>query len=177
MTLLLRTIALLGSAWIAALATGAEVPEVPKEIAAPAGHKDVLAVRAKGVQIYKSVADKDGKLVWVLDGPLAELTDVKGARVGCHFEGPSWETADGSRLVRDESEKPKSVAKGAADIPWLLIRVKSDDAKPGALTKVAYVQRIETSGGKAPAEAPKRVGTKVGVPYEAKYVFFAPTEK
>ncbi len=176
MTPLLRAAVLLGLIVIPIPARGADV-EIPKDIAVAAGHKDVLTVKAKGVQIYKSVADKDGKLVWVLDGPLAELTDAKGTRVGCHFEGPSWETADGSRLVRDEAEKPKSVSKRNSDIPWLLIRVKSDDAKPGALTKVVYVQRIETSGGKAPADAPKRAGTKIGVPYEAKYVFFAPTEK
>ena len=158
-------------------------PAVPKEIAVPAGHKAVLTVRAKGVQIYKSVEGKGGKPVWALDSPLAELTDAKGAAVGRHFggptfRGPAWEAADGSRLVREQTEKPGSAPapKPDADIDWLLIRVKSDDGKPGTLAKVVYVQRVLTEGGKPPADAPRRVDTRVGVPYTATYVFFAPAK-
>ena len=59
------------------------------------------AVRAKGVQIYKSVAGKNGTLEWQLEAPLAELTNTKGDRVGSHFGGPpfggpAWEALDGA---------------------------------------------------------------------------------
>jgi hypothetical protein len=156
-------------------------PKVPKEIEAPAGHVVVFAAKAKGVQIYKSVAGKDTKLEWVLDSPLAELTGAKNEKVGTHFGGPqfggpAWEADDGSRLVRDASEKVKDVPapKPDVDVPWLLVRVKADGAVPGALAKVVYVQRIHTAGGKPPADPPKRPDTRVGVSYTATYVFFAP---
>jgi hypothetical protein len=157
-------------------------PTVPKGIAVPAGHTVVLTVQAKGVQIYKSEG-KDGKPVWVPDSPLAELTDSKGKVVGNHFggpmfRGPAWEAADGSRLVRDLTEDVKSAPapKPDADIAWLLIRVKSDDGKPGTLARAVYIQRVLTEGGQPPADAPKRLDTRVGVPYKATYVFFAPAK-
>ena len=42
-------------------------PDVPKEIAVPAGHKVLLRAEAKGVQIYKAVAGKSGGFEWVLE--------------------------------------------------------------------------------------------------------------
>jgi hypothetical protein len=149
-------------------------PEVPKEIAVPAGHKLLFKLAARGVQIYKATETKPGKLEWVLEAPLADLLDEKGAKAGCHYEGPAWEAADGSRLVRDKAEDVKSAPgpKPKDDIPWLLLKVKSDEAKDGAFTTVAYIRRLETEGGKAPAEAPRRAGTKIGVPYKAVYYFY-----
>jgi hypothetical protein len=173
--------AVLFVALVSARATADEAPTVPKEIAVPAGHTAVLTVQAKGVQIYKSVEGKDGKPEWVLDSPLAELTSAKGEKVGSHFGGPTfggpaWEAADGSRLVRDKAEDVKSAPapKPDSDIPWLLVRVASDDKKPGMLARVVYIQRVLTEGGKPPAGAPRRLDTRVGVPYKATYVFFAP---
>lgn len=184
MTPLLRAVGLLAA--LAALPAGAaceDTPAFPKEIAVPAGHVRVLTLHAKGVQIYKSVAGKDGKRKWELEAPLADLTDDKGARAGHHFGEPTlgvpaWEANDGSRLVRDKAEDVKSTPakKPDTDIPWLLVRVKSDDGSPGALAKVVYVQRIHTEGGKAPTDAPKRADTRIGVPYTATYMFYAPAK-
>jgi hypothetical protein len=162
--------------------TVAEDPPIfPKEIAVPAGHTAVLTARAKGVQIYRAVEGKNGKLEWVLEAPLAELTSAKGESIGLHFGGPpfggpAWEAADGSRLVRDKSEDVKSAParKAESDLPWLLVRVKADGDEPGALAKVVYVQRMLTEGGLPPAAPPKRADTRVGVPYKATYVFYAP---
>ncbi|QJW95071.1 DUF3455 domain-containing protein [Frigoriglobus tundricola] len=168
---------------LSARVAGGDAPAVPKEIAVPAGYARVLTLHAKGVQIYKSVAGKDGKLKWELEAPLADLADDKGARVGHHFGAPTlgvpaWEANDGSRLVRDKAEDVKSAPakKPETDIPWLLVRVKSDDGSPGVLAKAVYVQRIQTEGGKAPADAPKRADTRIGVPYTATYVFYARAE-
>src|SRR4051794_35338690 len=69
-------------------------PNVPKEIAVPPGHKLLFKFEAKGVQIYKAVADKAGKPKWVLEAPLADLFEGK-AKAGCHYDNPpSWEAAD-----------------------------------------------------------------------------------
>src|SRR5262249_33180992 len=146
-------------------------PDVPKEIAVPAGHKLLLKVEAKGMQIYKSVADESGKLKWVLEAPLADLFDNTGARAGFHYEGPTGEAADGSKIVRDNSVDVKSAPapKPESDIPWLLIMVKAENGKAGVLSPVVYVQRLQTSGGKPPADGPKRAGTKAGISYTATY--------
>ncbi len=177
-----RGLALSVALCVLAPARGDDPPRVPKELAAPAGQTAVLTVRAKGVQIYKSVESKAGKLIWVLDSPLADLLDAKDAKIGHHyggppFGGPVWEAADGTRLVRDLTEPVKqAAAPKPADVPWLLVRVKADGDKPGTLARVAYVQRVLTEGGAPPADPPKRADTRVGVPYKATYVFSAPAK-
>src|SRR5262249_8489168 len=83
-------------------------PEVPKEIAVPPGHKLLFQLEAKGVQIYKAAKGSSGMLEWVLEAPLADLFDAKGAKAGSHYEGPSWEAVDGSKVVRDKAADVKS---------------------------------------------------------------------
>jgi hypothetical protein len=149
-------------------------PAIPEKLKVPAGHKLLLRVQAKGVQIYRAVTGKDGKLAWELEAPLADLFDGEGKKVGCHYAGPAWEASDGSKVVRDTKEPVKSAeAKEAAkNIPWLLIKVKAADDRKGAFAGVVYVQRVETKGGKAPAALPVRAGTKIGVPYRAVYLLY-----
>ena len=153
-------------------------PEVPKEIAVPPGHKLLARLEAKGVQIYKAVEAKPGQLEWVLEAPLADLFDDKGRKAGCHYEGPSWEATDGSKVVRDRSAEVKSAPAPSPkeDVPWLLVKVKAAEGQAGTFSPAVYVQRLQTAGGKAPAQAPKRVGTKVGVAYKAVYYFYGKAE-
>jgi hypothetical protein len=174
-----RTITILLTVLIpTATPVAAQVPDVPKAIALPAGHALLLRREANGVQIYKAVERTPGVLEWVLEGPLAELTDGKGARAGWHYEGPAWEALDGSKVVRDPAEDVKSTPapKPRDDIPWLLLKVKVDGDRQGAFSPAVYIQRVQTSGGKAPPEAPKRAGTKIGVPYKAVYLFYQKTK-
>ncbi len=151
-----------------------KVPDVPKDIAVQGGHKLLFKFEANGVQIYKATEGKNGKLEWVLEAPLADLFDEKKQKAGWHYEGPSWEAADGSKIVRDKAEQVKSAPAPSPkeSIPWLLIKVKSAEGKEGKLSPVVYIQRLQTEGGKAPAEAPVRAGTKVGVAYKAVYYFY-----
>jgi hypothetical protein len=123
------------------------------------------------VQIYKSVEGKDGRLEWIPEAPLADLFNSEGKKVGTHYEGPSWEAMDGSKVIRDKEQAVKMAAapNANADIPWLLIKVQALGDKEGMFSKVAYIQRVNTAGGKAPIEAPMRLGTKVGVEYRATY--------
>jgi hypothetical protein len=150
----------------------AQPADVPKEIAAPPGHKLLFQFEAKGVQIYKSVEGKSG-LEWVLEAPLADLLDGKGGKAGQHYESPpSWEATDGSKVVKNGDAKSAPAPSPKADIPWLLVKVKADENKAGMFSPVAYIQRLQTEGGKAPAELPKRIGTKVGIAYKAVYYFY-----
>jgi hypothetical protein len=166
-------LALLVVGFISSCADSADPPDIPKDIAVPPGHELLFKLDARGVQIYKAVEGKSGKLEWALEAPLADLFDAKGKKAGCHYEGPAWEAADGTKVVRDKAEDVKSAPASNAkdDIPWLLIKVKPEAASDGTFSSTAYIQRLQTAGGKAPAEAPKRPGTKVGAPYKAVYYF------
>ena len=149
-------------------------PEVPAELRVPPGHKLLVRAEAKGMQIYKSIEGNDGKLEWALEAPLADLFDGADKPLGVHYEGPAWEAVDGSKVARDKEQAVQAVAapNAQADIPWLLIKVKAEGDKEGTLSKAVYVQRINTQGGKAPAEPPRRAGTKVGIAYRATYYFY-----
>ena len=150
------------------------VPRVPNAVAVPPGYKLLFNVEARGVQIYRAEEGKSNRLAWTLEAPLADLVDARGGKAGRHYAGPSWEAADGSKVVRDRAEDVKSAPAPNAkeDIPWLLIRVKSEEGKDGTFSSAVYIQRLQTEGGKDPAEPPKRAGTQVGVPYKAVYYFY-----
>jgi hypothetical protein len=154
------------------------VPDVPKAIAVPPGYRLLFKVEAKGVQIYKAVANQSGKPEWALEAPLADLLDDKGGKAGWHYEGPAWKAADGSKVVRDPATAVQSAPapKPTDDIPWLLVKVKAAVGPGGTFSPAEYIQRLQTGGGKAPAELPKRIGTKIGVPYKAVYYFYGPAK-
>lgn len=145
---------------------------VPAALQPPAGYTLAFTAKAKGMQVYASTAEAGAAPKWVLEAPVAELAAKQGAVH--HYAGPSWEAADGSKVVRDKDTAVVTVpaSKASADIPWLLVKVTADPA-PGTLSKIGYVQRIATHGGVAPATAPVRSATKVGVPYTATYAFYA----
>jgi hypothetical protein len=144
---------------------------VPAALQPPAGYTVAFTAKATGVQIYTSTADAGMSPKWVFEAPLAELSGREG--VTYHYAGPSWEAADGSKVVRDMATPVTAVPAqhASTNIPWLLVKVTADPAA-GVLNKVVYVQRISTQGGVAPAKPPTRIGTKVGVPYTATYVFY-----
>jgi hypothetical protein len=168
---------------LAASAAEPTAPDVPDIIAVPPGHKLLFKLEAKGVQIYKAVAAKGGKLEWVLEAPLADLSDGK-SKAGCHYLDevsavPAWEAVDGSKVKRDKAEDviPSPAPNPKEDIAWLLIKVKAEEGKAGAFSSTVYIQRRETVGGKPPAEDPKRIGTKIGVAYKAVYYLYEKAEK
>jgi len=152
-------------------AAAAPAPALPS----PADARLLFTAEGTGVQIYRS-AGTGGALHWELEGPLARLT---GPRLGgqdltiYHYAGPSWEAADGSKIARDPAVPVVSAPPAdPADIPALLVTVAADPAA-GILDHVAYVERLATHGGAAPATPPARSGTRIGVPYTATYAFFA----
>jgi hypothetical protein len=118
---------------------------------------------AKGVQIYEC---RDAK--WVFVAPEADLFDRSGRKIGRHYAGPTWEAADGSKVVGAVKER----ADAAGAIPWLILSTKS--AGPdGAFSKVTSIQRLSTSGGVAPSGACAEPGATVRVPYTADYYFLS----
>jgi hypothetical protein len=100
--------------------------------------------------------------------------DAAGAPIGSHYggvdkqlaPGPYWEAADGSRV---HGAKPVS-APHDGSIP--LLRLEAADASgTGVLGKVAFVHRLDTTGGVAPPGA-CTAGKTTEVAYTAKYYFY-----
>jgi Protein of unknown function (DUF3455) len=168
---LLGLLALLSSSLVggAALPAGAgdKPPAVPPEIQVPAGQKVVLDVVGKGVQIYDCNATT---LAWTFREPAAVLYGNRRRPVGVHFEGPTFESFDGSAVV---GARPVSVQPDPTAIAWLLLEADSNRGD-GVLSRVDHIHRLETRGGLAPTGAcdPARDAT-VAVPYRARYVFYA----
>ena len=146
--------------FIAACAGTVQVPDTLK----PANESLSMIVPAKGDQIYEC---RDAK--WVFVAPEAELFDRAGKKIGRHYAGPHWESADGSRIVGAVKERADGPAAGA--IPWLLLSAKSVGPE-GAFSKVTSIQRVATQGGVAPAGDCAQAGAKARVPYTADYYFF-----
>lgn len=145
-------------AWLVAASPSQAAEVVQAALQPPAGYTVAFTAKATGVQIYTSTAEA-GAPKWTFEAPLAELSGTAGAIH--HYAGPSWEAADGSKVTRDTATPVITVpaADASRDIPWLLVKVVADPTA-GALSKVAYVQRISTEGGVAPSTPPARAGTK-----------------
>ncbi len=143
-----------------------DLPTIPAKLRVDGPR--IAWVHAKGVQIYVCSADASGKLSWTLKAPEATFEDENGLH-GKHYAGPTWEVADGSKVVgKKDAESP---AEGA--IPWLLLEAKSHEGN-GLLSAVTYIQRISTTGGKAPPVKDAKAGDEARIDYTADYVFYGP---
>jgi hypothetical protein len=148
-------------------------PQVPANLRVPAGNTVVWKASAKGVQIYscKTKAGAESAYEWALKGPEAELSGERGESLGRHYDGPTWEANDGSKITGKVRER--AAAPSAEDVPWLLLAA-TPAPKSGVLGAVTFVQRIGTHGGKAPAQGcdGEHVGAEARVDYTATYYFF-----
>jgi hypothetical protein len=144
---------------------------VPESLRVPDGQALLLRAAARGAQIYtcKVTTAEPAAFEWALKAPEAELFDQSGARIGRHYGGPTWESADGSRVVGEVMQR--SAVQGA--IPWLLLRAKSNEGA-GVFAGVKYVQRVDTVGGVAPSAGcdAAHADAEARVEYSANYDFY-----
>ena len=158
----------LAATWLAIAAAGCATPaanvSVPEALKPGANESLAMVVPAKGVQIYECRAGQ-----WAFVAPEAELFDSSGRKIGRHYAGPQWESADGSRIAGTLKARADAPVPGA--IPWLLLAAQSVGG-PGAFSKVTSVQRVATAGGVAPAGACAETGAQARVAYTADYYFF-----
>ncbi|MGD9835367.1 MAG: DUF3455 domain-containing protein [Piscinibacter sp.] len=173
-----RTLPLLGlAALISACASQPATKPVnnamlPEPVRVPAGVKQTLATTGIGEITYECREKKDmaGAHEWAFVAPVATLYSMDRKPVGKYYAGPTWEAADGSKVTG----KQVAVAPAApGSIPLQL--VKTDPAMgAGAMQGVAYIQRLNTKGGVAPAVACNAAskGQRQQVAYEADYVFY-----
>ena len=156
------------SAWLTA-------PEVPSAIAVPTDVRLAEHDRASGMQIYNCAASAGAggtpTYAWTFKAPDALLVDMNFTPVALHGAGPSWTSTDGSVVVAPEIARVD--APRADAIPWLLLKELSTSGL-GVFSDVAFVQRINTSGGVAPTTGcdASTVDTLVRVPYSADYYFY-----
>ena len=160
------SVMLVGSALCAAGAVKAALPATA--FAMPSDAEVVATTIASGVQIYTCEFDDSHRLGWVFKSPLATLYDNDGQVAFHHAEGPSWQAADGSKIVGSVLSKVPSATPDS--IPQLLLQTKNV-AGSGILAGIRYVQRVDTVGGLAPAKGctgEHQIGQS---PYLARYIF------
>jgi hypothetical protein len=132
-----------------------------------------LVGHATGFQNYTCQAND----TWLFTDPEATLYKTTGVPkpIGMHFLNfatgrPVWQLKDGSSV---EAARTVTVSGGTGNIAWLLLQavVTTAGSDGDRLTSTTWVQRLNTSGGVAPAGtcAP---GDRIAVPYSADYFFW-----
>ena len=147
---------------------------LPEAVKVPAGHKVTMETVGVGEITYECRAKKDAadQFEWVFVGPDAKLLDRGGKQVGKYYGPPAtWASNDGSKLTATQL----AVAPGGmGNIPLQLVKANPAMGM-GAMQGVAYIQRVDTKGGVAPAMAcaAGNAGQKQTVKYQADYIFWA----
>jgi hypothetical protein len=189
--------ALLGlAAGQAAHANQVTPPDVPTQLELLPGNKAFLVGHATGTQNYVCLP-KDAGFAYVLFTPEATLFDDHGKQIITHYFSPNlapdpgetagtiratWQTSDTSIVwakataTATNATDPGFVAAGA--VAWLtLARVGALDGPRGedTLSDVTFIQRLNTSGGLAPADCTSAadVGKVAFMPYTADYFFYS----
>jgi hypothetical protein len=148
--------------------------DIPGPLRVPATQTLILQVQATGVQIYECTSSSDDpeRFEWKFKAPEALLRDRAGNTFGRHYAGPTWEADDGSKVVGEV--KARDDGPDANAIPWLLLSATSTSGQ-GALGRTESIQRLHTSGGRAPTGGcdQRVIGEEVRVPYKADYYFYA----
>jgi hypothetical protein len=147
---------------------------IPEALRAPANEVLQRTLWADGVQIYEchAKASDASAAEWVFVAPEAKLVDGNGAPVGHHYAGPTWEAADGSKVVG--VVKAKMDAPDAGAIAWLLLATHSTGT-PGLFANVTSIQRVATAGGAMPGSgcSTATIGQVARVAYKAQYTQYA----
>ncbi|QHI97681.1 DUF3455 domain-containing protein [Xylophilus rhododendri] len=147
---------------------------LPATIQVPAGHKVAWETVGKGDISYecRDKANMPGQTEWVFVGPNATLSDRGGKPVGRYYGPPAtWEAADGSKVTATQLAVAPA---GEGNLPYQLVKANPAMGS-GAMTGVAYIQRVALKGGVAPAGMPCSMATKgqkTTVPYQADYIFW-----
>jgi hypothetical protein len=80
------------------------------------------------------------------------------------YAGPTWEANDGSTVV---GARLAGCSPYRGAIPWLRLGATSGPGQ-GRFARLTFIQRVNTIGGTAPAEAGAFVGEEARVPYTAR---------
>lgn len=140
-------------------------PNLCESLQAPAGNEVAFHVYASGVQVYKW-----NGTAWAFVEPVANLFADRNyhGQVGTHYAGPTWESNSGSKVV---GRRVTGCTPNSSAIPWLRLESVSTEG-PGIFNGVTFIQRVNTTGGTAPASPGSFVCEEARVPYTAEYYFY-----
>ncbi|MGE0361469.1 MAG: DUF3455 domain-containing protein [Vicinamibacterales bacterium] len=166
-----------------------ERPAVPANLEVDPEYRPYLITRAQGTQNYLCLPSSTG-VAWTFFGPQATLFDEAMDQVMTHYLSPNpqesglaratWrhsrDTSTVWAMAVESSTDAAFVAPGA--IPWLKLQVVGAQYGPHGgdrLTATAFIQRVNTAGGVAPATGcagTADLGKRALVPYTTAYVFY-----
>ena len=146
---------------------------LPAAVQVPAGHKVAMETVGTGLITYecRTKANMADAYEWAFVGPDAKLLDRSGKEVGKYFGPPAtWQSNDGSKITA--TQLAVAPAQPGA-IPQQLVKANAAMGE-GAMRGVAYIQRVATQGGVAPARAcdAAALRSKETVKYQADYIFW-----
>ena len=150
-----------------------QLPSAPSlgwfsKIKAPSGYEPSMKLVGKGVQVFRC-EKRDAGYAWMPRLPEAELRDDRLAVVGRHGANFSFEHTDGSRLLGTVAAYED--APDTRNLRWLLLSTKSYGK--GAFGDIAYVQRVNTTGGMPPARCEAgQLNQLLRVDFSADFVFY-----
>lgn len=189
------TVAMIASVVMQTASGQSVVPApTPANIQVPAGNTAYMKGYAVGTQNYVCLPADTG-LAWKFQAPQATVfltyrlfnLEVR-QQIMTHFLSPNptedgkparatWQSSlDTSSVWAKkiaESSDPAYVAPGA--IPWFLLQAVGTQRGPSGGTMMSpttYIQRVNTTGGVAPAVGCTEAGAIQFVPYTAEYIFY-----
>jgi Protein of unknown function (DUF3455) len=147
-----------------------DLPEGCEDLQPSVANQAVSRVFAAGVQVYVWNGS-----AWTFVAPVATLypNDNSPAEFGIHCVGPTWRSKSGSLVV---GKNPVRCTPDANSIPWLLLEADRTEGA-GIFANVTYIQRVNTSGGKAPSVPGSFLGEEARVLYTTDYVFYKATAR
>jgi hypothetical protein len=146
---------------------------LPDAVKVPAGHRVALETVGVGEITYECRAkvNAPGAFEWVFVGPRADLNARSGPKLGSYFGPPAtWAANDGSALTGTQVAVAPAMA---GSIPLQLVKANPATGN-GAMSGMAYIQRVATRGGVAPSTDcdAATLGRKEIVKYQADYIFW-----
>jgi uncharacterized protein DUF3455 len=149
-------------------------PDIPDVLKVPGGHMLFLRTYGRGAQIYTCPETWD-------PAPFAVLHTNgwdKGEIFAVHYGGPIWEAIDGSVFIGDITRQQSVVSPDSDSVPWLLIPAKATKGN-GLMSRVTYIQRVRTKGGKAPTSSCVELssGAQFLIAYAAEYLFYVASDQ
>jgi hypothetical protein len=163
------------AATIASLPATAAIPEpagLPAAIRAGADEEPAFMLSASGVNVYECKPAPNGPnaYAWYFTAPDATLSDG-GRTVATHKTPNLWESSGDRSSVSGVVRASQGA--GANNLPWTLYRAQALGAS-GMFAGVTSVQRVNTSGGGAPATAcsASNAGSESRSPFTADFYFY-----
>jgi len=146
---------------------------IPDALQVPEGNVLLLRAYGRGIQKYTPPVSATSRAV--PHAILLEGDGDEGDLVAIHFAGPTWEALDGSSVVGDAANAKHFTAPDPDGVDWLLLPAKLTSGD-GLFSRVTYIQRLYTDGGKPPADCCDQPDsqTEVLVEYSAQYLFYVP---